>query len=44
MEAPQPTITQDSLGDYLKPGMPPLHYAMCGCESMPGFPKDWGGK
>ncbi|MFE3250908.1 ABC transporter substrate-binding protein [Streptomyces sp. NPDC059209] len=41
---PQPTITQDNLGDYLKPGMPPLHYAMCGCESMPGFPKDWGGK
>ncbi|MEV8417734.1 ABC transporter substrate-binding protein, partial [Streptomyces niveus] len=41
---PQPTITQENLGDYLKPGMPPLHYAMCGCESMPGFPKDWGGK
>ncbi|WP_405801384.1 ABC transporter substrate-binding protein [Streptomyces sp. NBC_01506] len=41
---PQPTITQDNLDDYLKPGMPPLHYAMCGCESMPGFPKDWGGK
>ncbi|WP_241672024.1 ABC transporter substrate-binding protein [Streptomyces sp. IB2014 016-6] len=41
---PQPTITQDNLADYLKPGMPPLHYAMCGCESMPGFPKDWGGK
>ncbi|WP_330177263.1 ABC transporter substrate-binding protein [Streptomyces sp. NBC_01498] len=41
---PQPTVTQENLGDYLKPGMPPLHYAMCGCESMPGFPKDWGGR
>jgi ribose transport system substrate-binding protein len=41
---PQPTVTQDSLESYLKPGMPPLHYAMCGCEKLPGFPETWGGK
>ena len=21
--------------------MPPLHYAMCGCEDLPGYPEDW---
>ncbi|QEU89725.1 ABC transporter substrate-binding protein [Streptomyces kanamyceticus] len=41
---PQPTVTQDNLDEYLKDGMPPLHYAMCGCQRMPGFPGDWGGK
>ncbi|CCK26935.1 substrate-binding component of ABC transporter [Streptomyces davaonensis JCM 4913] len=41
---PQPSITQDNLSTYLKPGMPPLHYALCGCEDMPGYPKKWGGK
>jgi ribose transport system substrate-binding protein len=24
--------------------MPPLHYAMCGCKDMPGYPQRWGGK
>lgn len=38
---PQPKITQDRLQDYLKQDMPPLHYAMCGCESMPGYPARW---
>ncbi|WP_405690666.1 ABC transporter substrate-binding protein [Streptomyces sp. NBC_00057] len=41
---PQPTVTQDTLDQYLEPGMPPLHYAMCGCENLPGFPEKWGGK
>ncbi|MER5614938.1 ABC transporter substrate-binding protein [Streptomyces sp. NPDC002215] len=41
---PQPTVTQDNLDQYYKPGMPPLHYAMCGCENLPGFPEKWGGK
>ncbi len=41
---PQPTVTRDNLDQYLKPGMPPLHYAMCGCEDLPGFPEAWGGK
>ena len=24
--------------------MPPLHYAMCGCKDLPGYPQRWGGK
>jgi ribose transport system substrate-binding protein len=24
--------------------MPPLHYAMCGCKDLPGYPERWGGK
>ena len=41
---PQPAITAENLGDFVNPGMPPLHYAMCGCEDMPNFPAAWGGK
>ncbi|ARX81276.1 ABC transporter substrate-binding protein [Streptomyces alboflavus] len=41
---PQPTVTEDNLDDYLQDGMPPLHYAMCGCQKLPGFPGAWGGK
>jgi ribose transport system substrate-binding protein len=41
---PQPAITQDTLADYVDPNMPPLHYALCGCEDMPGYPQKWGGK
>ncbi|WP_055566370.1 ABC transporter substrate-binding protein [Streptomyces atriruber] len=41
---PQPTVTQDNLDAYLRDGMPPLHYAMCGCQKLPGFPENWGGK
>jgi ribose transport system substrate-binding protein len=40
---PQPKITAENLDQYLQPNMPPLHYALCGCEDMPGFPKVWGG-
>ncbi|SFG26834.1 monosaccharide ABC transporter substrate-binding protein, CUT2 family [Palleronia marisminoris] len=40
---PQPAITQDELADYVNPAMPPLHYAMCGCESMENYPDAWGG-
>lgn len=40
---PQPSVTQENLDQYVQPNMPPLHYAMCGCEEMPGFPEDWGG-
>ena len=40
---PQPKITEDNVGDYLKEGLPPLHYAMCGCEDLPGYPERWGG-
>jgi ribose transport system substrate-binding protein len=38
---PQPKITQDTLQKYIAQDMPPLHYAMCGCESMPGYPAAW---
>jgi ribose transport system substrate-binding protein len=38
---PQPTITQDNLDQYADPDMPPLHYAMCGCAGLPGYPKRW---
>ncbi len=41
---PQPAITNDNLGDFVNPAMPPLHYAACGCEGMPGYPERWGGK
>ncbi|TXK41422.1 substrate-binding domain-containing protein [Nonomuraea sp. C10] len=41
---PQPKVTGDNLADYLQPDMPPLHYALCGCEDLPGFPETWGGK
>jgi ribose transport system substrate-binding protein len=38
---PQPVITEDNLDDYYTPNMPPLFYALCGCQDMPGFPGDW---
>ena len=41
---PQPTVTQDNLDQYIQANMPPLHYAMCGCEDMPGYPERWGGQ
>ncbi|RAY14544.1 ABC transporter substrate-binding protein [Actinomadura craniellae] len=41
---PQPKVTEANLDTYLQPNMPPLHYALCGCDKMPGFPQKWGGK
>jgi ribose transport system substrate-binding protein len=41
---PQPTITSDNLGQYVDTKMPALHYAMCGCKDLPGYPTRWGGK
>ncbi len=38
---PQPKISEDNLDEYVQPDMPPLHYALCGCEDMPGFPGPW---
>lgn len=38
---PQPKVTQDNLQDFIKQDMPPLHYAMCGCDLMPGYPAPW---
>ena len=39
---PQPKITQETLDQYVKPDMPPLYYALCGCEDLPGFPAEVG--
>ncbi|WP_458790145.1 substrate-binding domain-containing protein [Yoonia sp. MH D7] len=39
---PQPTITQDTLASFANPEMPPLHYAMCGCDAMDNYPQAWG--
>ncbi|MFC6023416.1 substrate-binding domain-containing protein [Plantactinospora solaniradicis] len=38
---PQPTVTRENLDSYLDPDMPPLHYAMCGCTDLPGYPQRW---
>jgi ribose transport system substrate-binding protein len=42
---PQPPVTEENLDDILaeEEGLPPLHYALCGCEDMPGYPEEWGG-
>jgi ribose transport system substrate-binding protein len=40
---PQPAITEETLADYVDTRMPPLHYALCGCEDLPGYPERWGG-
>ena len=41
---PQPVITEENRDDYLDAEMPPLHYGLCGCEDLPGYPGDWGGR
>ena len=41
---PQPVITAADLDKYVDSKMPPLHYAMCGCKDLPGYPERWGGK
>ena len=38
---PQPDITAENLDQYLNAEMPPLHYAMCGCEDMTNYPDAW---
>jgi ribose transport system substrate-binding protein len=41
---PQPVVTQENLDQNALPKMPPLYYANCGCDDMPGWPETWGGK
>jgi ribose transport system substrate-binding protein len=41
---PQPVISSDTLPQYLTSGMPPDFFSTCGCQTMPSFPQDWGGK
>jgi ribose transport system substrate-binding protein len=38
---PQPDVTEENLNDYINEAMPPLHYALCGCEDMKNFPDAW---
>ena len=40
---PQPAITQDTLDQYIDERMPALHYSLCGCQELPGYPERWGG-
>lgn len=40
---PQPVVTSENLDSYIQPDMPPLHYALCGCEGMENFPAAWQG-
>ena len=39
---PQPAITQDTLDQYIDERMPALHYSLCGCQDLPGYPERWG--
>lgn len=38
---PQPEVTAANLDQYINPDMPPLHYALCGCEDMTNYPDAW---
>jgi ribose transport system substrate-binding protein len=38
---PQPEVTAANLDTYIDTTMPPLHYALCGCEDMPNYPGAW---
>ncbi len=38
---PQPDVTQANLDQYINTAMPPLHYALCGCEDMTNYPAAW---
>jgi ribose transport system substrate-binding protein len=38
---PQPEVIKDNLDKYINKAMPPLHYALCGCEDMTNYPASW---
>jgi ribose transport system substrate-binding protein len=40
---PQDPITEENVDQIVEDlaDMPPLHYATCGCEDLPGYPEDW---
>jgi ribose transport system substrate-binding protein len=38
---PQPDVVQSNLDQYIDTTMPPLHYALCGCEDMTNYPGAW---
>jgi ribose transport system substrate-binding protein len=41
---PSPPITNQNLDQYVDSRMPPVFYALCGCQKLDGFPEAWGGK
>jgi len=38
---PQPDVNAANLDSYINTSMPPLHYALCGCEDMTNYPASW---
>jgi ribose transport system substrate-binding protein len=38
---PQPDVVTANLDQYINTEMPPLHYALCGCEDMTNYPDSW---
>jgi len=38
---PQPEVVAANLDTYINDAMPPLHYALCGCEDMTNYPASW---
>lgn len=38
---PQPDVIAENLDQYENSDMPPLHYALCGCEDMENYPDAW---
>jgi ribose transport system substrate-binding protein len=38
---PQPEVVKANLDKYINTSMPPLHYALCGCEDMTNYPASW---
>ncbi|HTP02962.1 MAG TPA: ABC transporter substrate-binding protein [Anaerolineales bacterium] len=38
---PQPEVVTSNLDKYINTSMPPLHYALCGCEDMKNYPASW---
>jgi ribose transport system substrate-binding protein len=41
---PSPPVTQQNLDQFVDSRMPPVFYALCGCQNLDGFPQAWGGK
>ena len=40
---PQPAISQAGLDKHVNDKMLPLHYSMCACEELQGYPQRWAG-
>lgn len=38
---PQPSLAAEEMPEFINEEMPPLFYALCGCQDMPNFPAAW---